>query len=96
MQTNMVSRWKELLDGEQSFEGADSVVSQALTKGTRDELLYFLLELLEEFAGNSAYAGENGTLQWIKSLSEFLRASNEELEQVGIAPRNLQAYLAHA
>lgn len=92
----MDTKWKMQRDVAEDALEAERVVTEALSDGTRPELLQFLGELYKEFIGpDEAGGGETGTLEAMRRVHDFLKPTGEELVSVGINPEHLSAYLHH-
>ena len=87
---------KQELDSVSTFEDAELVVSRAIEKADRAEILKFIRELYEEFVGpDDAGGGCSGTLQHIRTLTEAVSPTDTEVSSWGFDPSAFRSVLRH-
>ncbi len=96
MNTGVVMKWKQKLDGAKDLSEVQSLMAEAIKEGSRDDLLALLGELYDEFRGEDcAGGGASGTLNLMKHFYEFLNPTVSQLDTVGVDAKTLQEYLNH-
>ena len=95
MQTTC-SLLKQELESVKTFGEAELMVSRAIEKADRRELLRFLQDLYGEFIGpDGAGGGCSGTLQHIKTLTASVSPTDSEISSWGVSPEDFWAILRH-